>query len=334
MPKPIKNLIKRGGSFYFRQMVNGRVVRVSRGSDYGEATRRLRSLKRDGVTITSAVTVEDAARRWLSSYVPSVRREKVQRLAEQRVRDYLTPFLGHLLLPRVSGEDVRAYRLWLEKRDLAVQSVKHILSDCRCLLNWCEDSGLLERSPFPRRVMPKIQERAPDRLDEQELAQVCSLPDPYGFICRFALGTGLRWGELVRSHSRDIGETTLVVSLTKSGKVRRVPLPLELRDELRFRVGRLVPLTNADGLNLQVRKRAGIPGFHIHQLRHSFACRWLEAGGSLAALQEILGHASIVTTQRYARLGEAHVQAEAARIQGRLVTPLVTADLHRSRKFV
>ena len=117
----------------------------------------------------------------------------------------------------------------------------------------------------------------------------------------------------------------MVVHQTKSGKVRRVPLPLPLVAESRARVGRLVPLKAADGLAKIVRRETGITHFHVHQLRHSFACRWLEAGGSLAALQEILGHASIVTTQRYGRLGEAHVQAEAERIQGRLVTPLVTA---------
>jgi site-specific recombinase XerC len=98
-----------------------------------------------------------------------------------------------------------------------------------------------------------------------------------------------------------------------------------LLKELRVRVGRLVPLKGADGLAKLVRRETGIAHFHVHRLRHSFACRWLEAGGSMAALQEILGHASIVTTQRYGRLGEAHVQAEAKRTQGRLVTPLVTA---------
>ena len=123
----------------------------------------------------------------------------------------------------------------------------------------------------------------------------------------------------------------IVIHQTKFGKVRRVPLSPALLEELRFRVGRVLPVTSADGFNKQVRRRTGIARFHVHQLRHSFACRWLEAGGSLAALQEILGHASIVTTQRYARLGEAHVQAEASRIQGQLGTPHGTPALRQRR---
>ena len=49
-------------------------------------------------------------------------------------------------------------------------------------------------------------------------------------------------------------------------------------------------------------------------MRHTMACRWLEQGGSLATLQQILGHASIETTQRYAKLTDEHVMAEARRL--------------------
>jgi integrase len=119
----------------------------------------------------------------------------------------------------------------------------------------------------------------------------------------------------------------LVVHQTKSGKVRRVPVPPGM---LEGRIGRIAPFNSHGTFNRRVQELSGVERFHVHQLRHSFACRWLEAGGSLAALQEILGHSTIVTTQRYARLGEAHVQDEARRVFGNLVTKVVT-EVHRRK---
>jgi integrase len=331
MPRLPKNLVKRGGAYYFREQVSGRVRRISLGRDRDIAIARLRSLK-TGVTNepASELSVDEASRRWLSSYVSTAREPKSRKLAAQRVRDFLEPRLGHLRLGSLKREDIRGYRLWLERQELSVLSVRHILSDCRCFLRWCEDDGLLDRSPFPRRILPKVQERPPDRLTAEELKSVCSLEEPYGFICRFLAQTGLRWGEFIRAKTTDISGEMLLIHRTKSGRVRRVPLAPSLRDELCARVGRVSPLTNADGFAKQVRRRSGVEHFHAHQLRHTFACRWLEAGGSLAALQEILGHASIVTTQRYGRLGEAHVQAEAERIGNQLVTQVVTPQLRRT----
>ena len=191
MPRLPKNMIKRGRAFYFRELVGGNDKRLSLGTDFDEACRRLRSLKREGVPNASE-SIEDAARRWLSTYVSTARGARDQRLAAQRVRDYLVPHLGHFQLNRVTADHVRSYRLALEKQPLSVQSVRHVLSDLRCFLNWCEDCGLLGRSPFPRRVLPRIQERPPDRLTEEELALVCSLPEPYGFIARLLAETGIR----------------------------------------------------------------------------------------------------------------------------------------------
>jgi site-specific recombinase XerD len=61
----------------------------------------------------------------------------------------------------------------------------------------------------------------------------------------------------------------------------------------------------------------GIEAFHVRQMRGTFACQWLERGGSPAALQQVLGHASITTTQRYARLSDEAVMRHAQRIGGR-----------------
>src|SRR5262249_37893753 len=157
---------------------------------------------------------------------------------------------------------------------------------------------------IPRKLLPRLQERPPDRLTDDEVAKLLAIPEPHQFVVLFALGTGLRWGELCRSRASDVENGMLVVSQTKSGRVRRVPLSPDLLALVRLRVGRLVPYAEKSpgSFNKTVRNLSGVQRFHVHQLRHTFACKWLEKGGSLAALQEIVGHASIVTTQRYARI--------------------------------
>jgi integrase len=133
-------------------------------------------------------------------------------------------------------------------------------------------------------------------------------------VVRFGLATGLRWGEMSRARASDFENGALVIAQTKSGRVRRVPVD---RDLLKGRVGRLLPVQDVTLFSRRARRLSGVQRFHPHQLRHTFACRWLERGGSLPALQQILGHASIVTTQRYARLTDAAVMAEAERIRER-----------------
>jgi len=180
--------------------------------------------------------------------------------------------------------------------------------------------------------MPRLQERPPDRLTDDEAEQLRRLPEPHGFVCRLALGTGMRWGELTRVQASDVERGFLVVHQTKSRKVRRVPLESELLGEVRGRVGRLVgfAVSSPGSFARVVRNNTSIERFHVHQTRHTFACQWLERGGSLAALQQILGHASIETTQRYARLTDEVVMREMTRLAGngrsQLVAKVVATD--------
>ena len=112
----------------------------------------------------------------------------------------------------------------------------------------------------------------------------------------------------------------------QSGKVRRVPLSPELEAELRLRVGRLLPFHNSWGFTRQVRRHSGVERFHPHQLRHTFACRWLESGRRLEALQHVLGHSTIVMTQRYGRLSDEYVRREAEPRAGEVVTKVVARE--------
>jgi len=195
------------------------------------------------------------------------------------------------------------------------------------MFRWCEDAGLVDRCPVPRRLLPKIQERPPERLTDEEVEIVTSRSDPVGFACRFLIGTGLRWGEFAKLTTSDIQDGVIVVQKTKSGRVRRVPLSMTLRDELRTRIGKLCPYHWSDYLAHRVKTMTSLNRFHVHQLRHTFACRWPERGGSLAALQELLGHSSVVTTQRYGRLSESFVEQEMRRMEGRDGTKDGTSNL-------
>lgn len=324
MPKLPKGMFKRGESYYTRLRKGGRDVWRSLGSDYREACRLLREAQGGRSVTVDRTTVSQAAQKWLDLYVKGRRNEKGLTLATTRVRTYLDRFMGPKLVARVTANDLLAFKVWLLAGKATPETAVHILSDARCFFGWCCRSDLVAKYPVPKGLLPRVQERPPDRVTNEQAAALRGLPEPYGWVCRLGLGTGMRWGELARVQSSDVQGGWLVLHQTKSGRVRRIPLPADLRAELQGRVGKLVPFgeRSCGAFNRLASRLAGFR-FHAHQMRHTFACEWLERGGSLAALQAVLGHSTIVTTQRYARLSDEHVWAEAERIGGRSVADSV-----------
>jgi integrase len=171
--------------------------------------------------------------------------------------------------------------------------------------------------------MPKPKKRPPDRLSDGEVAKLISLPDPFGFNLRLAIGTGCRWGELCRLQRTDLlPDGSLLIREAKDGEPRTVPVPPQLLAEVMQRRGALFLAQRGHAwseksngsFNARVAKLSGVSRFHIHRTRHTFACRYLEAGGELPMLQEILGHASVVTTQRYGRPNAKAIRGDASRV--------------------
>ncbi len=170
-----KGMFQRGRSYYVRLFEGGRDKWVSLGRDVEEAVRQLAKL-RHGDALAPDLSVGGAAQRWLESYVRANRNQDGHTLAGVRLKRYLVPFMGERRLAKVRKEDLRAYRLWLGRHGLADQTVAHVLSDARCFFGWAEDSGLIDASPVPKRLLPRIQERPPDRLTDAEVQGACRAP--------------------------------------------------------------------------------------------------------------------------------------------------------------
>jgi len=230
--------------------------------------------------------------------------------------------LGDIPLAELEDEDIRQYRLWLENSvKLSPHTVTHILSDLRCMLQWAVAARLLDRSPFPRRIFPRIAEVPPRGFTPQEIKILTSFRGHGGFALRFLLGTGLRWAEACRATRDHVHGLLLDVAHTKSGRMRRVPVTIELLGEAEdYGYHRFVPYAaNSPGsFSRMVRHHSGIADFHVHRCRHTFAMRWLEAGGNLAVLQQVLGHRDLSTTMRYARVTDDLIEREADKVDRRL----------------
>jgi integrase len=324
------------GSYYTRlRRDDGKARWVSLGDDFKSARNKMRDYQK-GAPVFEKVRLEEATKDWLAIFIATRRTENGQKLAKLRAERYaLKFFTPDLLLEKLTGDHIRQYRVWLEKQPrnskrekrvkdappdetkrLSPNTVGHLLSDFRALLNWCVDSGRIPSSPFPRRVMPRIQEALPKGLSDDAVAKLTALPEPYGFVWRLLVGTGLRWSEACNARTDHVRDGQLEVEFTKGKRVRRIPLSDELLAEIRGRVGLLVPFasTSPGSFARTCGKLAEVTGANVHRTRHTYAMRWVADRGSLAALQEVLGHSDLKLTQRYARVTEDLVRAEAKRI--------------------
>jgi integrase/recombinase XerC len=181
---------------------------------------------------------------------------------------------------------------------------------------------------------PKSAQRLPDTLSVDDISRllVVETGDPLDVrdlaMLELMYSSGLRLSELVSLDTRDVDLAERVLRVTgKGNKTRLLPIGRKavqaLQVWLRRRAAQLAEgeaavFTGRNGRRLGARavqqrvhrfaRRRGLPGnVHPHTLRHSFASHLLESSGDLRAVQELLGHADISTTQIYTHLDFQHL---------------------------
>jgi len=189
---------------------------------------------------------------------------------------------------------------------------------------------MMEASPFKKgkRLMLKENNQRLRFLTESEVAALLKACDdlktysPYLLpLVETALLTGMRRGELLGLQWEQIRNGFIYLTETKSGKGRQIPINDRLAEVFReVRRGDQLKFDfvfcDPQGRRFYAVKRsfasacrrAGIEAFRFHDLRHTFASRLVMRGASLKAVQELLGHADLKMTMRYAHLSHEHLR--------------------------
>lgn len=239
----------------------------------------------------------------------------------------------------VSAQTLRSFVYHLKDLGLAPSSIRRNISALRTYYRYLLTDGHVVRDPTERLDTPRRGRDLPDVLsvaDVEKLLEAPSLDEPLVFrdraMLELAYGAGLRVGEWITLGVRDLMlDESLVRVFGKGSKERLVPIGRkalgavavylrELRPTLErgegegrlFLNARGTPLTRMGAWKI-LRKHVTASGItsHVtpHTLRHSFATHLLEGGADLRAVQEMLGHADISTTQIYTHVDREYLRS-------------------------
>lgn len=239
----------------------------------------------------------------------------------------------------VRGHHLTSFVSRLHGQQLSPRSIARALSSVRSFFRYLEQRGVVSGNPASGTRAPKADNKLPHTLDTDQASRLLEFEADSPAARRdkamteLLYGSGLRLSELVAADLGDLDlEAGFITVLGKGGKTRQVPLGRlcvdALRSWLETRSATLpalgparaaAPLFTARGerristRTVQVRlkqlasRQLGSNQLHPHMLRHSFASHLLESSGDLRAVQELLGHSDIATTQIYTHLDFQHL---------------------------
>ena len=247
-------------------------------------------------------------------------------------RDFLGKDPDAIRPQEVDALAVRSFLAALTRQGLGKRSQGRALSAVRSLFRFACREGVLEANPAQGVKTPKAPKTLPRHLRPGEVESLIEAPEGEGPLVRrdraileLLYAAGLRVSELVGLDWTDVDLSARVVRVMgKGSKERMVPFGKPAAEALRHWLevwegvrdpgkdgepvflnhqgGRLTDRSVRRVIDKWVEAAAVARGVHPHTLRHTFATHLLENGADLRAIQELLGHSSLSTTQRYTHL--------------------------------
>lgn len=234
-------------------------------------------------------------------------------------------FVGFgISLQEITLNSLRSYYLHLSGRGISSTTIQTYIRALRSFLTWCYEQEYISVNLPEKFRLPKAQRKTIDVLTDSEILQLLSCFNLRYLIhlrnycmCSLMLDSGLRLHEVV---TLTIGHLYLpegyIIVDGKGNKQRIVPLGLSTRKALSrylsrrpgcastdrvFLMSNLEPVTDSTLRQMfrKLKKRSGILRLRAHLLRHTFATRYLENGGDMYSLQQILGHTSLEMVKKY-----------------------------------
>ncbi|HUK88423.1 MAG TPA: tyrosine recombinase XerC [Terriglobales bacterium] len=232
---------------------------------------------------------------------------------------------------------IRGFLSHLYEQGLSKTSVARALAALRSLYRWLAREGVVEQNPAALVATPRLPKKLPrvPTIEEMNAVLDAAMPECSAFperdrlILELLYGCGVRNSELVGVNLDDIRWSNEAILVRGKGKKERyVPFGdsaraalaayLPLRQQAVGRQATRALLVNRRGARLTSRSVGRIvkqiavarglsPDVHPHTLRHAFGTHLLEEGADLRAIQEMLGHERLATTQRYTQLSMKHV---------------------------
>jgi integrase/recombinase XerC len=238
-------------------------------------------------------------------------------------------FIGSVDINRIDNIYIRGYLGVLYKRKNKKSTILRRLSSIRSFFRFLVNKGYINKNPAVLVSSPKKENRLAKFASVDEIFRLLSIPDdnnPLGArnkaILELLYATGMRVSELTNLKIGNVDLNSMIVKVYGKGRKERIiPIGSKARNSLKvylslrntllknnedigwlflnYRGGRLTSRSVRRMLNRYILESAITKRLTPHSIRHSFATHLLDAGADLRSIQELLGHSSLSTTQRY-----------------------------------